>query len=445
MMKVINQQLEEELIVITLLPETEIVQKTFTQVVKSLATKVSLPGFRQGKVPLDRAMVLVNQKDAWNKTINQLFQLGTKFIDQDNLSQFEQLIGFPIETAMGKFEPLNHYCELIFKYEQKPTVELANYQVIPSSEPLTGGVKETDVELAITKQLENDLMLQPKTTPAAANDLIFFDFAGFLNDQPLKSASAKNYQLDLAKSNFIPGYAEQLIGLKAGDDKTFTIKFPKDYHEPKLQGADVVFKVHVNEVKSKQVPELNDDYVAGLNIENVKTVGAFKDHLRKELNQKLLTKFDEIRIKSIYQWALTDPKNKLQTIPIKNLTHNAHEKLEQQKKYLDQLLSQMGGFNTYIKQINKSEEQILQELFTDLIKELHLDTVLKAIAQKEKITLSEAEINQATPEITSSLTDNPFIKKESGDYQDLIHRIALNKKVIEWLKNKVVYQPQSTL
>lgn len=91
----------------------------------------------------------------------------------------------------------------------------------------------------------------------------------------------------------------------------------------------------------------------------------------------------------------------------------------------------MGGFNTYIKQINKSEEQILQELFTDLIKELHLDTVLKAIAQKEKITLSEAEINQATPEITSSLTDNPFIKKESGDYQDLIHQIALNKKVIE--------------
>lgn len=91
----------------------------------------------------------------------------------------------------------------------------------------------------------------------------------------------------------------------------------------------------------------------------------------------------------------------------------------------------MGGFNTYIKQINKSEEQILQEFFTDLIKELHLDTVLKAIAQKEKITLSEAEINQATPEITSSLTDNPFIKKESGDYQDLIHRIALNKKVIE--------------
>lgn len=416
-----------------------VVSDNYQKVLKNLATNIRLPGFRKGKAPLEKAMAAVDVNKAWEKTFDKLFKLAAEFIDQDSQNEFNDVIGFAIENQIGTFDPAKNYCEIVLKYELKPTVELDQYDQIISPTPFDLQLTDDLLAKEIDQRLVKDIMLEPKETAAGPDDVVFFDFDGFFNDQPLKGGSAKNYQLDLANSNFIPGYAEELVGLAAGDNKTFTIKFPDNYHAKELKGADVVFKVTVHEVKSKKYPELNDEYVKSLNIPEVTTVEQYKTHVQAELTQKINEENEQVKVQSIYQWALMNPKNQLKTLPVKNLSHEAREKLKEQKQYINKVLANMGGFDAYIKQINKTEEQLLQELFGDLIKELHLETIFDLIAEKEQLTATDEESKALEPEIAKALSQNPSFAKLDKD--DVVKKVALHRKVIDFLKSRVVYQP----
>ena len=243
-----------------------------------LAKNVTIDGFRKGKAPASLVKSRINPSELLNEAINiALPEAYQSVLNEERLEVYSQP-----KVEIEKYN--DDELEVKFNVITAPDVELGQYTGFEIGLDKVE-VTEEDIDKAIKDLQAQNANLVLKEGEAALGDTVVIDFKGYIDGQPFEGGDAENYDLELGSNSFIPGFEEQLVGHKAEDEFDLPVKFPDNYIE-ELKGKEAIFKIKVHEVKEKQIPELDDELVKDLGIENVETIASLREHEKEELTKK---------------------------------------------------------------------------------------------------------------------------------------------------------------
>ena len=429
-MKTTIEKLENNVVKLEITIDAESAQKEYDKACKRLAQRVNIPGFRKGKAPkviLEKNIGSESIKhDVLDYILPEAFSTAIKENGLNILTQ-PQVESYNFE--LGKDVVVTAKVELFpeVKFEQYKDMEVEVEEFKTA---------ENAMEKEIDELLEKFTKFETVEGRAATeNDVVMFDFEGFVDEEPIKGGSAKNYMLDLANSNFIPGYAEQLVGHKAGEEFTIDVTFPENYHDEKLNGKPAQFKIKINEVKEKIKPELNDELAS--KVGNFKTVAELKEDIQKYLDNTAKVENDKRCAAKLFETIVANMKVDVQPSMI-----------EREKEVLvadfKQKVAQTGAsWDDVIK--NDGIEKVDAELKEEALNRIKNSLMMSEIAILENIQITGEDLEQKVSELaTMYQTDKGTIFKEISKNSSLIQSLsqqALNQKVTKFLldNNKIKF------
>ena len=400
----------------------------YNNAAKRLAQYVNIPGFRKGKAPRNIVEQNIGEErikhEALEGALPRIFSEVIKENDFDVVAQpYVESYDYKIGEDL----------KITAKIELRPEVTLGEYK------GLTLDVDAYKIpEDAFQKSLDG-MLAQHATTvvvtdrKTVATDTIVFDFEGFANGEKIEHGDAKNYTLDLAHSSFIPGFAEQLVDRALGEEFEISVNFPEEYHEKKLAGQPATFKCKINEIKSKVLPELTDEFA--------QKVGPFKtvDDLKADIQKYLDTQKEDIdrtnSEKAIFEKVTSEAKVDIQQSMI---DREADQLVEEYKEKLA-----MQGFNWDQAVEAQGYDNIMNSLKEDAAMRVKNSLVIDKIAKEENIVVSQEEFGAKIAEISHMYQIDPqtMIKQlsQTPGVFNAISQQALNEKVTQFLadNNKV--------
>ena len=306
---------------------------------KKLAQYVNIPGFRKGKAPRNIVEQNIGEERIKHEALDSA--LPRIFSDVIRENNFDVVAQPYVESYMFN---VGEDLKISAKLELRPEVTLGEYKGLKID---VDGYKTP--EDAFQKSLDG-LLEQHATTVVVkdrnseANDIVVFDFEGFSNGEKIEHGDAKNYSLDLAHSSFIPGFAEQLVGKPVGEEFEINVTFPEEYHEKKLAGQPAVFKCKINEIKTKVLPELTDEFAQ--KVGPFKTVDDLKADIQSYLdNQKAdidRTNSEKAIFEKVVEGAKVDIQQSMIDREADQLVEEYKQKLQMQGFTWEQALEAQG-------------------------------------------------------------------------------------------------------
>ncbi|PKE62062.1 trigger factor [Macrococcoides caseolyticum] len=388
--------------------------KAFKKVVK----QVNVPGFRKGKMPRP----MFEQRFG----VEALYQDALDFILPDAYAAAVEEAGInPVDRPEIDIEQMEKGKELIFtaKVTVEPEVELGDYKGLEVEKEDTE-VTEEDLNKAIEADLARKAELVVKEEgEVAEGDVVNLDFDGYVNEEAFEGGKAEGYDLEIGSGQFIPGFEEQLVGTKVGDEKDVTVTFPEEYHAEELAGKEAVFKVKINEVKSKEVPELDDEMAKELD-ESVDSVDAYKEKYKKDLQeQKTLQAENNMKERLIAQ-AVENAKVDIPEAMI-------NTELDRMMQEFEQRIAQQGlNLELYYQFSGQTEEQLKESMKADAEARIKTNLTLAAIAKAENIEISDtdvdAELSKMSEQFGLSVDD---IKAALGNGEVLKDDLRIQKAI----------------
>lgn len=429
-MKTTIEKLENNVVKLEITIDAESAQKEYDKACKRLAQRVNIPGFRKGKAPkviLEKNIGSESIKhDVLDYMLPEAFSTAIKENDLNILTQpHVESYNFELGKDVTVTAKVELFPEVKFEQYKDMEVEVEEFKTA-----------ENAMEKEIDELLEKFTKFETvEGRSATENDVVMFDFEGFVDGEPIKGGSAKNYMLDLANSNFIPGYAEQLVGHKAGEEFTIDVTFPENYHDEKLNGKPAQFKIKINEVKEKIKPELNDELAS--KVGNFKTVAELKEDIQKYLDNTAKVENDKRSAAKLFETIVANMKVDVQPSMI-----------EREKEVLvadfKQKVAQTGAsWDDVIK--NDGIEKVDAELKEEALNRIKNSLMMSEIAKLENIRITGEDLEQKVSELaTMYQTDKGTIFKEISKNSSLIQSLsqqALNQKVTKFLldNNKIKF------
>ncbi len=308
----------------------------------------------------------------------------------------------------------------------RPTVELGEYKGIEYDAP-SDEVTDEEVNDEIKKLQDQNAELVVKEEGELENgDTAVFDFEGFVDGEAFEGGQAENHELEIGSGQFIPGFEEKMIGMKAGEEKEIEITFPENYQAEHLAGKDATFKVKLHEIKTKEVPELSDDFVEDLDKEGIETVDALKKDTRETLENQ---KAENNKNKAI-DYAV-DQASKNASMEI------AEEMVEEEKNRMmdntKQQAQQYGlDFDTYLQLTGMDKQQFEDKLREDAEKSIRYNLTIDAISKNEGIEASDQEVEDKYKELAEQNNmDVEQVKNQVN--QDAVKQEVVFRKTIDML------------
>lgn len=400
----------------------------YNNAAKKLAQHVNIPGFRKGKAPRNIVEQHVGEErikyEALDAALPRIF---SEVIKENNFDVVAQPYVESYDYKIGED------MKIVAKLELRPEVTLGEYKGLTID---VEGYKTP--EDALQKSLDN-LLNQSATTQIVtdrnteSNDIVVFDFEGFANGEKIEHGDAKNYTLDLANSSFIPGFAEQLVGKPMGEEFDINVTFPAEYHEKKLAGQPAVFKCKINEIKTKVLPELNDEFAQ--KVGNFKTVDDLKADIQSYLDNQKADIDRTNSEKAVFEKVVESAKVEIQQSMI---DREADQLVEEYKQKL-----QMQGFTWEQAVEAQGYDEIMKSLKEDAAVRVKNSLVIDKIAKEENITVSQADFGAKLSELSQMYQiDTPTMIKQLSQTPGVFNALsqqALNEKVTQFLSenNKV--------
>src|SRR5574344_1850168 len=369
----------------------ELIEKNLDKVAAQAAKTMNVQGFRKGKVPV----AVVKQRyadklieDAQGEAIRKVLNEGLKQLDVKN----EDLIG---EPTISKFEKKdNGSVELEISVACKPQINLGDYKsLVPKVKPIEVGIEKIDARL--TEIASQSAPLEKITRKRAVKDGDFavIDFEGFVDGVAFEGGKAEKYPLQIGSGSFIPGFEEQVIGMKYEEQKDITVQFPKDYQAKDLAGKDAVFKVTLHEIQERVARELNDEFAQKM-LPNEKDVTI--DTLREKINFALPKTVVEQEI----NFALNGKIRSMSEAEINELKENPSK-----------------------------IEEIKEELKTDATNSVKATFIIDALAKAESIEVNDQEVTQLLYFEALQMGQNP--QNVIKQYQEAGYLPAIKMSIIE--------------
>ncbi|HCW36451.1 MAG TPA: trigger factor [Staphylococcus sp.] len=395
----------------------EEVDKGLDKAFKKVVKQINVPGFRKGKMPRP----LFEQRFG----VESLYQDALDFILPEAYGNaVEEAEINPVDRPEIDVTQMEKGKELIFEatVTVEPEVELGDYKGL-SIEKQDREVTDEEFNQAIEDAVSRQAELTVKEGEIAEGDVVNINFDGYVDDEAFEGGQAEGYDLEIGSGSFIPGFEEQLIGLKANDSKDVVVTFPEEYHAEELAGKEATFKCEVNEVKSKEIPELDDELAQELD-ESVSTVDEYKEKLRKDLeeakvNQAEATEKEEAITKATDNAKVDIPEAMVNT------------ELDRMMQEFEQRISQQGlNLELYYQFSGQSEEELKAQMKEDAEKRVKTNLTLRAIADAENIEVSdadvEAEFAKMSEQFGLSVED---IKATLGNNDILVNDLKIQKVI----------------
>ena len=418
------QTLENCKTIVTLKASNEEWASKIEKAYSKLETKVSLPGFRKGKAPKEMLRSKIKLEDVFNEAINYFLNDNyAKVITDNNLKPIVQPKIDIKKVTMEEVE-----CDITVVGE--PKVEVKNYKGI-KVEKATIAVSESEIENEITKlQERNAEVVVKETGSVVSGDIATIDFEGFVDGVAFEGGKGTDYDLTIGSNTFIPGFEDQIIGMNLNETKDINVTFPENYVE-NLKGKPAVFKVTVKAIKTKVLPEINDELALDANLDNVETLEQLKTHYKNELQtRKELEAANETYTKlvdTIIEGSTYEIANELVEEEVHHNIHNIESRLSSQGLTLD----------NYLGMLNMSYDDLHKKLEADCLKNLKYTFTMYEIAKQENLKVEETDLENAYAEMASQYSMSvEDVKKALENRLDALASDILMRKVSDFLKKE---------
>ncbi|MFB9859780.1 trigger factor [Salinicoccus siamensis] len=392
---------------------------------KKVSKEVSMPGFRKGKVPRQMFEKRFGVESLYQDALDILLPKAyTEAVQEADIN--------PVDQPEVDVEQMEKGQDLIFsaKVTVEPEVKLGEYKGLEAEE-LDTEVTDEDVQKEIDNMLEAHADMVVKEEGSVENgDVVNLDFDGYVDGEQFEGGKADGYELEVGSGSFIPGFEEQVVGMSLEEEKDVNVTFPEEYHAEELAGKEAVFKVKVNSIKSKEIPELDDELVKELD-QDVETVDALKEKLEKDLKEAKENEADVTMKEQLIEQASENAEIDVPEAMVKTETDRMLQEFEQR-------LSQQGINMEMYQQLSGQDEDALREqMKDDAEKRVRTNLVLKQISIDENIEVEEADMDKELEKMSEqfgiSVED---IKSTLGDLSMLKDDLKIQKAIDVLVDNR---------
>jgi len=421
-MKAVAEKLDNNRVSLEIEVPAERVEAALERAYRKFVREVNIPGFRKGKAPRRiveaRFGVEVLYEDALEELLPEAYREALNItkveaIDEPSLSDVHIEAGSPLRFRA--------------EVEVMPDAELGEYKGLKVEKEIES-VEEGDIDHALWHlQEESAQLVAVDRTAVEEGDHVTIDFEAFVDGKPFQGGAAKGYSLEVGSGSMIPGFEEQLVGAEVGQPKEFTVKFPDDYPREDLKGKDVLFKVTVQGIKVRQVPELDDEFAA--DVSDVSTLEELRAQIRKEMEEDARERADrEVRNKLVD--ALTDSSSV--EVPRVLVEREMNGILED---FALRLLFRGTSFARYLEETGQTEEEVREQARTEAERRAKATVVLQTLVKREGIAVSEEELQARIEEIVAANGNSERIRQEleSPEGRERLRSSMLVEKAVDFL------------
>ncbi len=379
-MSVQVENLEKNTVKLTIEVPSEELEKALQEAYNKQKKSISIPGFRKGKVP--RYMIekmygaAVFYEDAVNILIPQAYADAAKESGQDIVSRPTIDV-----TQIEKGKPFIFTAEVAVK----PEVTLGKYIGVTVTKIDTEATEE-EIEAEINKERENNArIINVEDRAIESGDTAVIDYEGFVDGVAFEGGKGENHSLEIGSGSFIPGFEDQLIGKNIGDDVDVNVTFPEEYHAKDLAGKEAVFKVKVHEIKTKEIPELDDEFAQ--DVSEFDTVAEYKESVKTKVEERKANNAkraqEEEAIKKIVEKSQMDIPDAMIDTQCENMINQFAQQMAQQGLSMDQYM-QFSGLTI---------EQLKEQVRPEAVERIRNTLVLEQIAKEENIEITDEDID----------------------------------------------------
>ena len=394
----------------------EAIQKVYAKSAKYF----NIPGFRKGKAPYKivekQYGAQIFYEDAFNEVVPEIFEKEVKEAGLEVVSRPDIDI-----TQMEKGK------DLIFTavVQTKPEVTLGKYKGIELKK-VEYNVEEKDIDHEIHHMQErNARLVNVEDRPVEKDDTTVIDFEGFVDGVAFEGGKAENHELVIGSNTFIPGFEDQIIGMKIDEEKDINVTFPEEYFSKDLAGKPAVFKVKLHEIKKKELPEVDDEFAKDVSeFDTIKELKAsIKEKLEEENKNKAKYETEDAAIKAVTESIEVDIPSGMIETEIDHMVQDIEARLQYQGMKIDQ----------YLQMIGKTMEDFRKECEEEAKKSVKTRLVLEAIIKEEKIEPSVDEIEAKIKEMSEMYGKKEEELKNNEQFVKYIEDSLKNQKVVEFI------------
>ena len=393
------------------------------QAFKKIGAKLVVDGFRPGKAPRH----LVEKNYPGKITM----EAADMLIDKEyRRLLLEEKIMPVLEPKIDIVKLTDDELEVNYTFILEPTVKLGKYKDLGVKKESAKATKE-EVQARIDDLLKDyaELVVKDDKAKVQNGDVAIIDFEGFKDGVAFDGGKGENYSLEIGSHSFIPGFEEGIVGMKKGETKDLNLSFPEDYGATDLAGKEVVFKVKVNEIKNKVIPELNQDFFDDLGMEHIKN----EEDLRKEMVSEIEEQ-KEKEAERKYNDALLDKAAESMEIDLEDELVDA-EVDAMYKDFMDGMAARGIHEEMYLQYAGTTKEDIKKHMRDEATKRLKNSYLLDAIIKEEKIEATEEEANEEIKKLAQEyhMTEED-VKSQIGGMRAMLHEVKV-RKALDIMKN----------
>ena len=426
-----TKNLPGSIVELTVTVPKEKVDKYMDVVCKELAERTKVPGFRKGHIPRSVLEQQYGEEGLMQMAADKIIQQSyADIIIKEKLN----IVGPPEDVQLEGTDPF----KFTIKAPIYPEVTLKKYDDIKIKAEKVE-VKATDVDEVLENLRAQAAEFKETEGVVADGDKVDIDFEGFDKDKKaIPNTKSENHPAVIGKKQFIPGFEEAMLGMKAGEEKEFPITFPKDYHAKDLAGAKVTFKIKVHKIYEQILPELNEEFLSKMKGDKI-TLEEFRADVEKEIqNEK--EKQEQERQETILMEELM--KRTTVELPEVFINQELDQMLHEQKHHLE---GQGVDYEMYKREILKKEDHELKEGWKDRAKERIMSKLIVAeLLKREEITASDEEVEARIEEIVAGYPGDASrekakeIYRKDGKYYEPLREKLRVQKLVDLMLEKTV-------
>ena len=394
----------------------EAIKKVYFQSAKYF----NIPGFRKGKAPMNIVEKYYGKEifyeDAFNEVVPAELEEALK---ENNIEVVSKADIDVKQIEKGK--------DLIFTaiFQTKPEAELGKYKGIEIPK-IEYTVSDEDINHELGHMQEhNSRLISVEDRPVEKGDIAVIDFEGFVDGVAFEGGKAENHELEIGSNTFIPGFEDQIIGMKIDEEKDINVKFPDEYFSKDLAGKDATFKVKLHEIKKKELPELDDEFAKDVSefdtLEELKK--SIKDKIEKDNEQKQKYETEDAVIKAVCENIKVDIPSGMIESETEDMLKNIETRLSYQGLKLDQYLQIMG----------KTAEEVKKEYEPQAIEAVKSRLMLEAVVKAEKIEATEDEIVEKVKEMAKNYGKSDEELLKNANLRNYIKSGIETEKALDFL------------
>lgn len=396
---------------------------------KKMRSKFNIPGFRKGKVP----KMIIEQNYGVQVFYDEAINICLQEIYPKALEELDLKVVDQPDVDVKDFKE-NERINFTFEVEVVPEFELPNFEEMEVED-----VKEEFDKEVVTNEIErlrneNARYTIVEDRKTKKGDIVKLDFKGYVNNEAFQGGEAKDYELEIGSNSFIPGFEDQLIDRAIGEEFDVNVKFPEEYHAEDLKGKDAKFICKINEIKIKELPELDDNFAS--DVSEFDTLKEFKADLRKKLKAQFNEMVDTQRENKVLDKVIEETKF---DVPNRMIEDEVENEL---RNFQYRLQAQGLNYDDYKKYTGKTDDEIKETFKEPAEKRVKLGLILEKYAKDNKIKATKRDYDKELDklaEMYKAEDKEEFKKSMSEGSLEFLDRGILNSKSIDDIKKKVKY------